>query len=74
MLACTGAGAVDCSPADMAADDLLQWNNELTAVLPGGTGTVAVVGAGTPRTYTITVSWSEPGQQTAAFYTMTLEA
>ena len=72
-LTCVGAGAVDCLPADMAADDLLQWNTELAATLPAGTGTVAVAGAAAPRTYTITVSWSEPGQATPSTYTMSVQ-
>jgi type IV pilus assembly protein PilV len=72
-LSCVGAGAVDCAPADMAADDLLQWNTELAATLPGGSGTVAVAGAAAPLTYTITVSWSEPGQDTPNTYTMSVE-
>jgi type IV pilus assembly protein PilV len=72
-LTCVGAGAVDCVPADMAADDLLQWDTELAATLPGGTGTVAVVGLTAPRTYTIRVSWSEPGQATPNTYTMSVE-
>jgi type IV pilus assembly protein PilV len=73
-LACTGAGAVDCLPADLAADDVLQWNTELAEALPNGTGDIAVAGGGAPFTYTITVSWSEPGQATASTYTMTVEA
>jgi type IV pilus assembly protein PilV len=72
-LTCVGAGAVDCLPADLAADDLLQWDTELAATLPGGTGTVAVAGAAAPLTYTITVSWSEPGQATPNTYTMSVE-
>lgn len=72
-LACTGAGAVDCLPADLAGDDVLQWNTELAASLPDGQGDIAVAGAAAPFTYTITVTWSEPGQGTASTYTMTVE-
>lgn len=72
-LVCTGAGAVDCSPADLAGDDVLQWNTELAASLPDGGGDIAVAGAAAPFTYTITVTWSEPGQDTASTYTMTVE-
>ncbi|MFO1400676.1 MAG: type IV pilus modification protein PilV [Steroidobacteraceae bacterium] len=71
-LACTGAGAVDCSPGDLAADDVLQWNTEIAAALPNGAGDIAVV-AGTPAVYTITVTWSEPGQTEDSSYTMTVE-
>jgi type IV pilus assembly protein PilV len=72
-LTCVGVGAVDCLPADMAADDLLQWDTELASTLPGGTGTVAVAGAAAPLTYTITVTWSESGQATPNTYTLSVE-
>jgi type IV pilus assembly protein PilV len=72
-LACTGAGGSDCDPSELAADDVLQWNTELAAALPNGEGEVAVAGVATPFTYTITVTWSEPGQTTESSYTMTVE-
>jgi len=57
---CTGAAAVSCSPAQMAADDLYHWQRQLSQTIVGAaaTGTV-VVTAGTPPTYTITVNWNE---------------
>ena len=57
---CTGAAAVSCTPAQMAADDLYHWQRQLSQAIVGAaaTGTV-VVTAGTPQTYTITVSWTE---------------
>lgn len=57
---CTGAGAVSCGPAQMAADDLYWWQRQLSRAIVGGTATGTVVfTAGTPPTYTITVSWTE---------------
>ena len=60
---CYGAGAVDCAPALMAANDLFVWQQQVTnpQTLPGGAGNVAVAGAAPPYTYTITVSWTEQG-------------
>ena len=57
---CTGAAAVSCSPAQMAADDLYRWQQQLSRAIAGAapTGTV-VVTPGTPPTYTITVGWTE---------------
>src|SRR6266478_6108041 len=53
---CTGAAAVSCSPAQMAADDLYWWQRQLSRAIAGGTATgTVVVTAGTPQTYTITV-------------------
>lgn len=73
---CIGAGAVNCAPAEMAADDLLQWHTAIAATLPsssGSGGTIAVAGASAPYTYTITLSWPEPGQSTLQTYVMTMQ-
>ena len=58
---CTGSGAVSCTPAQMAADDLYHWQRELSQAIAGGTstGTVVVIPGTTPQSYTITVSWNE---------------
>ena len=57
---CTGAAAVSCTPAQMAADDLYWWQRQLSRAIAGGTATgTVVVTAGTPQAYTITVSWVE---------------
>jgi type IV pilus assembly protein PilV len=57
---CTGAAAVSCTPAQMAADDLYRWRRQLSQAIAGGTATgTVVVTPGTPQTYTITVSWNE---------------
>jgi len=53
-------GGVDCTPAQMAAHDLFLWNADVASELPNGVGAVAFV-AGTPPTYTITVTWDEVG-------------
>jgi type IV pilus assembly protein PilV len=55
-----GGGGVDCAPPQMAAHDLFLWNADVAAQLPNGVGTVAFA-AGTPPTYTITVTWDEVG-------------
>lgn len=69
---CYGAGAVDCTPAQMAANDLLVWQAQVAAILPGGNGTVAVAGLVAPYTYTITIGWTEQGGQ-ALNYTLTMQ-
>ena len=57
---CTGAAAVSCSPAQMAADDLYWWQRQLSRAIVGGTATGAIVFVGgTPATYTITITWTE---------------
>ena len=63
---CFGTAAVDCTPAQMAANDLLLWNTQLAQILPTGTGTVVVAGASAPYTYTITITWLEQGSSVGA--------
>jgi len=63
---CIGAGAVSCTPEQMAANDLSVWNSQLAQAFPGGTATGAVTAftAGFPDSYTIEVKWAEKeGQQ-----------
>jgi len=69
---CYGAGAVNCSPALMAANDLLVWQAQVAALLPAGNGAVLAAGAAIPYTYTITVNWTEQGGLGQS-YVMTLQ-
>lgn len=52
-----------CTPAQMAAHDLFVWQAQVARLLPNGAGSVAYAGTD-PPTYTITVSWTEPGEDT----------
>jgi len=57
-------GGVDCTPPQMAANDIDLWDQQAADTLPNGTVTVdftAGVG-GLPATYQITVAWDEPGE------------
>lgn len=72
---CYGVGAVDCSPAQMAANDLLVWQAQVAAILPGGNTAINVVPvAGSPTlfSYTVTVGWVESGGQ-ALNYTLNIQ-
>jgi type IV pilus assembly protein PilV len=72
---CYGAAAVaDCTPAQMAANDLFVWQQQLNRVLPGGIGLVAVVvpGGAVPNTYTIQINWVEQGGL-AQNYSLTMQ-
>lgn len=44
-----------CSSAQLAQNDLLEWDAALTQALPEGTGTIAVVDG----IYTVTVAWDK---------------
>jgi len=77
---CVG-GAVLCTRAQMAAEDLWVWQNQLAAALPGATGTIAVVpgtmsngqGMVDPSRYTITISWNEPNQTALLTHVLVLD-
>jgi hypothetical protein len=58
-----------CGPAALAAFDLAQWQNAVTATLPQSSWTVAHNGPANPITYTITLGWVDRAVDTtnAAF-------
>jgi type IV pilus assembly protein PilV len=57
---CNPPGAVTCTPAQMAAQDLSLWNQDIQTQLPNGVGQI-VFAPGAPPTYTITIRWDEVG-------------
>ncbi len=44
-----------CMPADMAENDLFEWNSAVTTVLPGGAGTISVADG----VFSITITWDD---------------
>ena len=44
-----------CTPADMAENDLFEWNSAVSNNLPSGIGTLAVTG----NMFTIRITWDE---------------
>lgn len=56
------AGGVNCSPGQMAANDIYLWDQQAADTLPNGTVTVVYDNAVLPPTYQITVAWTEPGE------------
>lgn len=69
-------GAVSCTPAQMAANDIYLWQQMIASTWPNGlaTGKVAVaVNAGAPSTYTITITWQEPGNTSALSSTLVVQ-
>lgn len=49
------ATTVGCTTANMAQNDLYQWNTAIGSTLPGGTGTITVNG----NVFTITINWDD---------------
>jgi len=57
-----------CTTAQVALNDYAEWNAEIAAVLPGGTGTICLTGTpgacdGAGEVYAITITWTEKGTQ-----------
>ena len=55
-------GNADCSAAEMAAHDIFLWKAQAAETLPGGDVTIVLDNAVVPPSYSITVSWNEPGE------------
>ncbi len=58
---CVATG-IDCSEAEMAANDVFLWDAQVGQSLPNGAVTVTFNDAATPNEYTIRVDWDEPGE------------
>lgn len=58
-------GGVNCTPEQMAANDIFLWNEQAAATLPEGAVGIVFDDTATPPTYEITVSWDEPGMTAA---------
>jgi type IV pilus assembly protein PilV len=58
---CIAAG-VDCTPDEMAANDIFLWDQQAVDSLPNGDVAVVFDNGVMPPTYQITVSWTEPGE------------
>jgi len=65
----TGAGGVDCSPAEMAEHDMWLWQSQVAQSLPGGQGAIDVDTGVNPASYTVTVSWDEPTDEDPVSFT-----
>lgn len=44
-----------CTPTQMAANDLFEWNSAVSSTLPSGAGSIAVAAG----VYTITINWTD---------------
>jgi type IV pilus assembly protein PilV len=66
---CVGGG-IDCTPREMAANDIFMWNQQAANTLPNGTVNIVFDNGVVPPTYEINVSWSQPGN--VQTYTVTI--
>ncbi len=58
---CTLTGAASCAPASLAGYDLLNWGNDLKALLPTYLATITCSTAGFPVSCAIEIQWAENG-------------
>lgn len=56
------AGGIDCTPGEMAANDIFLWDQQAAGTLPNGAVAVVFDNAVAPPTYQITITWTEPGE------------
>jgi type IV pilus assembly protein PilV len=56
-------GNIDCTPVDMAANDIFLWKAQAAETLPSGDVTIEIDEDVNPPSYSITVSWNEPGEE-----------
>jgi len=55
-------GGIDCSPAEMAQSDILDWQTQAGDTLPAGAVAILFNNAVSPSTYRIRVTWNEAGR------------
>lgn len=70
---CIGEGSSDCTPTEMAQEDLLVWQDQVATTLPGNAQGTVEVTPGLPRTITIRVTWNEPGEDEALTYDLRMQ-
>ena len=63
-------GGIDCTIGEMAANDVFLWDQQAAATLPNGQVNVVFDNGVIPPTYTITITWTEPGE--VLNYTVTI--
>ncbi|MBM4195901.1 MAG: type IV pilus modification protein PilV [Gammaproteobacteria bacterium] len=68
-------GDEDCSPEELAADDLAWWRAEVGRLLPGGDAEIDVDAGAVPevQSYSIALSWVEPGATDLSRYVLEIE-
>ena len=65
------AGGIDCTAAQMAANDVFLWLEQAAATLPDGDVDVVYSNAAVPSTYEVTVTWREAGYAVDPTYVIT---
>jgi len=76
---CVGGaiGSKSCNPANMAANDLYVWQQQIASTWPGNSATsqvtVTPVAGTSLSTYAITITWKDAGDPQTQSYTSTVQ-
>ncbi len=60
-------GNIDCTPAQMAANDIDLWLTQADQMLPNGNIAITFDDTVTPNTYAIRVAWDEAGETAPSY-------
>jgi len=63
-----------CSPAQLAAADIIAWKTNLAARLPQGDGAITSLATGTTRVVQVTIQWTENRGEITGTQVLTVEA
>ena len=66
---CVAAG-IDCTPGEMAANDIFLWDQQAAATMPNGAVNIVFNNGVVPPTSQITVTWTEPGEVLSYSFTI----
>jgi type IV pilus assembly protein PilV len=66
-------GPADCTPAQLAADDIFTWQQDVGARIPGGVPVIQFLPGVPVNTYTITLRWAESGSTTLSSYAISFQ-
>ena len=67
---CVPPAVVNCTPAEMAAHDIFEWDQQAANSLPNGDVGIVFNNGVNPPTYQITISWTEPNDARTYIFTI----
>lgn len=65
-------GGLDCTPAEMAQNDIFVWSIQAADALPAGAVNILFNNVPTPSEYRIRITWNEAGQVPSPQYEITI--
>ena len=65
-------GGVNCTPNQMAANDIFLWDAQAAATMPNGAVNILFNNGVNPPTYQVTITWTEPNEPNPLSYVVTI--